>query len=96
VKEHHPHGGDDAKSCEGLDVSAAHNILPVRPLVLRSPRRIVTNDGVGRVSVHWVDSELSARCGLQRFSPVSPRQASYQSPRTGEREWAEAIIHSTR
>jgi hypothetical protein len=58
VKKHHPHGGDDAKSCEGLDLSAAHNILSVRPLVLHSPRRIVTNDGVGRVSVRWIDSEL--------------------------------------
>jgi hypothetical protein len=37
MKEHNPHGGDDAKSCEGLDLSATHNILSVRPLVRFSP-----------------------------------------------------------
>ncbi|MGO9101278.1 MAG: hypothetical protein ACLP9Y_18235 [Mycobacterium sp.] len=37
MKEHDPHGGNDAKSCEGLDLSAAHNNLSVRPLVRHSP-----------------------------------------------------------
>jgi hypothetical protein len=39
VEQHDPHGGDDAKSGEGLYVSAAHNTLPVRPLA--SPVRAV-------------------------------------------------------
>jgi hypothetical protein len=34
VKQHYPHGGDDAKSREGLYLSAAHNTLSVRPLVV--------------------------------------------------------------
>jgi len=67
VKEHDPHRGDDAESREGLDLSAAHNILSVRPLVFTRhcsricaagpPIRAVSlhatrrNHGVGRVSV---------------------------------------------
>ena len=37
VKEHYPDGGNDAKSREGLDFSAAHNNLSVRPQMFRSP-----------------------------------------------------------
>jgi hypothetical protein len=38
MKKHDPDGGDDAKSREGLDLSGAHKILSVRPLVSPPPR----------------------------------------------------------
>ncbi|MFZ3270292.1 MAG: hypothetical protein WA285_17025, partial [Mycobacterium sp.] len=89
MEEHDPHGGNDAKSCEGLDLSAAHNNLSVRSLVRQSPllhhhkrrrwQAISALDRSRAVGPVWLEENAAA---LAQAGAVSiARRATANSPK---------------
>jgi hypothetical protein len=68
VKEHDPDGGNDAKSREGLDFSAAHNNLSVRPQVNSSTTASLKTALAGYQCARSIASRHAVRRGANALA----------------------------